>query len=1589
MPASPALRLVVADRSPQQYEELVAAAQRAEREGQCSEARGLYHQALKQLPAGQTKDASALFRWIGRTHQADGDNDAALECIEAALAIAKAHGDTAAIGHATNHQANVYWHLSDLDAAERLFHEAREIALSAGDTKLVAMTTQNLGTMAYIRGDVSQALAHFESSLRDYRTLGLGHDVCVALNNLGMLHTGQRRWAEAQTMYEEGLQIAGALGEVAMRIQIEVNYADHYVARGDFDQARVVADSVAELARRVGDHRFDGELEKTYGIIAREAGDYLRAEEHLTRAQEIAQRRADQLVFADATKAKADLHRRQGRNRDSLHCLNAAHRAFSQLRARLDVADVNSRVSRLESDFLDVVRRWSESIESKDHYTQGHCERVADLACALAARVGLDAQSLFWFRIGAMLHDVGKLLISSDVLNKPGPLTTDEWELVKQHPVHGVEMLAGVDFPWDVRPIVESHHERWDGAGYPHRLAAEQIPLSARILCIADVYDALTSERSYKRPLSHQEALDVMRLDVAKQFDPSLFPAFEEVATEIAAQHGRARLQIMRPLIETTVFAGTPADELTGLPLRRAFIERARTEIAARRDGSSLSLLIIDVDHFKLVNDTYGHLAGDAVLRDVTRTLRDNLRAQDFLARYAGDEFVILLPNTAAPEAMHVGEKLCEAIHELSFGSSRSAPVSTTISVGIAAAPEHGATVEELFPAADAALYEAKRKGRDGVVLAGPANGATRDPVVRIERFSGRREERARLTQLLDQTLHDGARIAAIVGEAGIGKSTLVRELSADVRMRAGSLVLGRCAEAGSRAPLAPWAGALKAIRVLRVVADRPWRHLPRLFGDPTSAAAPSDGSRFALFDEVAEYLRLAAATRPLVIALDDMHWADESSWDLLEHVLAHVDRDRILFCITLREEDTMREVRVRRTRLSRDGRFREIRLARMTAAEQREWVHQALGDTVGDDLLQYLFAQSEGNPFFSVQVLRAMLDEHRLHWNGSRWEWSPPTDARMPVAVSDLLTRRASRLSPSANRILSAAAVIGRAIDVDLAVRAGIGSEEQILDAIDEGLTGSVLEVSDVHGEHHIAFSHALLVDIMRETINPSRRKRLHERVAHAMEALRPDAAVEIAHHFELAGVRDKAFTYACLAAEQAAAVYAIDEALALLQSAERHTSDHASCVRVRVRRAALAEAAGRYREAETLHESVLGELFGGTNVVTRAESKRAAVRLRALQGAPPEKTRASCRALLAEAEVMQLDAERVALLLMLSHSYSLSGESAVAETMAQECLALAQRVGDRRLMADALTRVGCSIVNDRPVEATNYFHSAFELHQVTGDAVGQIRCHINLGVASSHLCDFDGAEAAYRRALVQAREIHAPDFIGLAALDLGVALMKRGRLVDARALLEEAHTSFHKVKNELHRIFATYNLAHLAREEQRFDDASRLYGATVALARDLGLNDVVIGATAGTGLMALAVDDLEEAEAQWQHATAEALPASPWFQGRELLDALAIRMCLLSGDTESAMERFERGIQIATDHDAYSAAWLVAATAPAIAERLAGDEATRLDGIARTFAKKAETLGSPALAAKFALLLSDVHVAASSDRQPQLLVS
>ena len=180
-----------------------------ERQERHEDARTAYESTLRALsPEEAARFASSILRWIARTYQRQARYEDALDCLTVSLTVAESFADDAGVGHATNLLAIIRWQQGDLDEAKRLYLEARECAHRSGETKLAAMTAQNLGVIASVRGESEQALRYFQSSLREYRQLGLAQDVCIALNNLGLLHRRREDWDDAERDFREALTIA-------------------------------------------------------------------------------------------------------------------------------------------------------------------------------------------------------------------------------------------------------------------------------------------------------------------------------------------------------------------------------------------------------------------------------------------------------------------------------------------------------------------------------------------------------------------------------------------------------------------------------------------------------------------------------------------------------------------------------------------------------------------------------------------------------------------------------------------------------------------------------------------------------------------------------------------------------------------------------------------------------------------------------------------------------------------------------------------------------------------------------------------------------------------------------------------------------------------------------------------------------------------------------------------------------------------------------------------------------------------------------------------------------------------------------------
>ena len=513
---------------PEAARELIAHARAAERETRRSRARSLYEAALLTLDRSEHPDlASAILRWIARTHYESRHLTAAMDCYEAAFAVAQAHGDVLGQAHAVNGKGIVEQMRGNLEAASDHYTWSLERALAARYETLAAMIHQNLGIIANIHGDFAEALRQYRLSKAAYDVLGEDDRIGPLLNNIGRLHTDLGEWEDAEITLMEAGRRCEQSGDIDHQVLSHVNLARMWILREDFERARESCDRACTLSPDGSGGRWTGEILKHYGAIYRSTGRLELALDSLAQARTAADSEKDTLLAAETARELAEVYRKQDRNQDALKALNQSLRLYSDFHAKHNLAEVRERITRLELRFLDVVRSWGESIESKDHYTQGHCERVAAHACALASASGMDSEHLRWFRMGALLHDVGKIVVPSSILNKPGPLTAEEWATMKRHPQAGVHLLREIEFPWDIRPMVRHHHEHWDGSGYPDGLAGDDIPLSARILCLADVFDALTSSRSYRAGLTVGRALAIMREDRGRIFDPALFELFE------------------------------------------------------------------------------------------------------------------------------------------------------------------------------------------------------------------------------------------------------------------------------------------------------------------------------------------------------------------------------------------------------------------------------------------------------------------------------------------------------------------------------------------------------------------------------------------------------------------------------------------------------------------------------------------------------------------------------------------------------------------------------------------------------------------------------------------------------------------------------------------------------------------------------------------------------------------------------------------------------------------------------------------------------------------------------------------------------
>jgi putative nucleotidyltransferase with HDIG domain len=287
------------------------------------------------------------------------------------------------------------------------------------------------------------------------------------------------------------------------------------------------------------------------------------------------------------------------------------------------VEESTGHLHKLNDLYLATIKALAMAIDAKDQVTHGHIRRVQVYAVGLAKALGVDDEpTLKGIEAGALLHDTGKIAVPEHILNKPGKLNAQEYERMKSHVTIGADILSGIDFPYPVIPYVRHHHENWDGTGYPDRIAGEAIPLGARILSVVDCFDALTSDRPYRRALSTEAALDILRERAGTMYDPRVVARFIEVHADLAATLG-----------EDDVPAAAAAEE----PARPAEVAEATADGSGIGDVPHLveSGLTIDEAAYVLLKRLDGQLPFAAAAIYAPRAADDRLEPLIVTGRHA------------------------------------------------------------------------------------------------------------------------------------------------------------------------------------------------------------------------------------------------------------------------------------------------------------------------------------------------------------------------------------------------------------------------------------------------------------------------------------------------------------------------------------------------------------------------------------------------------------------------------------------------------------------------------------------------------------------------------------------------------------------------------------------------------------------------------------------------------------------------------------------------------------------------------------------------------------------------------------------
>jgi len=612
-------------------------------------------------------------------------------------------------------------------------------------------------------------------------------------------------------------------------------------------------------------------------------------------------------------------------------------------------------------------------------------------------------------------------------------------------------------------------------------------------------------------------------------------------------------------------------DDLTGLYNRR-FFRHCVAEQKAQSDatGVAFALVIIDVDHFKEINDTKGHAVGDRVLIQLANVLREELRNQGWIFRYAGDEFIALLRNGNDQNIRTFCSRLLQKVSDLSRNTSSIEVENVSVSIGYSTYPNDTRSIGDLLESADRALYFSKRAGRNSAHSAQEISPKEKGGIagwpmpVSCPTLIGRQQQWNLLQHHFSECRNGHGRLIFVNGEAGIGKSRLIRHFMRRQRASDYHILMGECTEATIVHSYGPIRDALKkgfeakdpaTVNVYKELGDAHRRVLLELvpqFDRFEKNIIPSTTStdRYFLLESIFLLLRGLSRQLPTVLILEDIHWSDEATLSLIQFLAKNIHKERILLIVTLREEEaTDSTIPTILQSMSRENLYDKIELQPLSFQESSLMVQEILrGHPVAPGVQQWIHSEAEGIPFYLEELLKLLMDEGYLEKHLEEIRLRKPDKLVLPYSIRALIRRRIERLNQASQKLLGFASIIGNEFDLKTLVRLTGENEGQLLDMLEEiTRMGLIREIAE-GGVEQFAFRHSKIREVIYNEMGQIRKKKYHRKVAEIIEELHGHEiqlyAEDLAYHFEQAEEEAKAGLFSLIAGRKALQIHAYADA-------------------------------------------------------------------------------------------------------------------------------------------------------------------------------------------------------------------------------------------------------------------------------------------------------------------------------------------------------------------------------------------------------------------------------------------------------------